>query len=223
MTEPSWEEVDRFVERQLIAPDDGLDGALAASDAAGLPSIQVSPLQGKFLHLLVASLGVHRALEVGTLGGFSTIWIARGLAPGGRVVTLELEPKHAEVARANLVRAGVGDRVEIRLGPALASLAKLVEEHAEPFDFVFLDADKPSTAEYFDAAMRLTHPGSVLVVDNVVRGGSLADLQRPDPSAEGMRRFLAQLAAEPRASGTVLQTVGRKGHDGFALVRVVRA
>ncbi len=215
-----WRAVDEYLEGELLPRDEGLEGAVAASEAAGLPSIQVSPLQGKLLHLLVASLGARRALELGLLGGYSTIWIARALAPGGRVVSLELEPRHAEVARANLARAGVADRVEIRVGPALDTLRTMIADGTEPFDFAFLDADKPRTAEYFEGAMQLVRPGGVIVVDNVVRHLAVLAGDTPDPGTEGMRRFLARVAAEPRARGTVIQTVGRKGYDGFALLRV---
>jgi len=221
MAEERWGEVDDFLDALLIAPDPALEAALRTSAAAGLPSIQVSPSQGKWLHLLALAVQARRILEVGTLGGYSTIWLARALPPEGRLVTLELDPVHAEVARANLVRAGVADRVEIRLGKALETLPKLADERAGPFDVTFIDADKPPTAEYFDWAVRLSHRGSVIVVDNVVRGGSVADAYDGDPKVEGIRRFLDRLAHEPRVHATVLQTVGRKGYDGFALAVVV--
>ena len=221
MSEERWGEVDDFLDALLIAPDPALEAALRTSAAAGLPSIQVSPSQGKWLHLLALAVRARRILEVGTLGGYSTIWLARALPPEGRLVTLELDPVHAEVARANLVRAGVADRVVIRLGKALETLPKLADERAGPFDVTFIDADKPPTAEYFDWAVRLSHRGSVIVVDNVVRGGSVADAYDGDPKVEGIRRFLDRLAHELRVHATVLQTVGRKGYDGFALAVVV--
>jgi len=170
-----WAAVDGYLSSLLVPPDDGLDAALAASEAAGLPLIAVTPNQGKLLHLLARVHGATRILEIGTLGGYSTIWLARALAPGGHMVTLELDPVHAEVARASLERAGLGERVSVRVGRAVDSLAALAAEGAGPFDFVFVDADKPSNPEYFEWAMRLTRPGSVIVVDNVVRQGAIAD------------------------------------------------
>lgn len=220
MSDARWEKVDNYVEQLLIRPDDGLDAALRESASAGLPAIQVTPSQGKFLHLLVAGLGVRRILEIGTLGGYSAIWMARALPEDGRIVTLEADPRHAEVARSNLARAGVSRKVDVRVGPALTTLPGIAREGGEPFDLVFIDADKPNTAEYFDWAIRLTRPGAVVVVDNVVRQGALSDPSSPDPNVQGMRRFLERVAKEPQAQGTVLQTVGAKGYDGFALVRL---
>jgi len=220
MTDPKWDAADRYIETTVVPADDALAEALRASAAAGLPDIQVSPAQGRLLELLVAGTGAHRVLEVGTLGGYSAICMARGLPPGGRLVSLEAEPRHAEVARANVARAGLSDQVEIRVGRAIDSLPMLAAEHAAPFDLIFIDADKPSTAAYFDWAMKLARPGALIVVDNVVRQGSLADAQSTDANVVGMRRFLERVAAEPRARATVIQTVGRKGYDGFALVRV---
>jgi predicted O-methyltransferase YrrM len=212
-----WETVDDYIARLFVGEDPGLDGALAASREAGLPPINVAPNQGKLLHLLVRALGARSVLEVGTLAGYSTIWLARALPKEGRVVTLELEPRHAEVARRNFERAGLDDMISLRLGRALDSLAELVEEGAGPFDFVFIDADKQSNADYFEWALRLTKPGSVIVVDNVVRDGAVVDTDNDDPAILGTRRLNERMAAEPRVSVTEVQTVGVKGHDGFAL------
>ena len=222
MAEGRWREVDEWVDALFNPPDAALEAALEASAAAGLPAIQVSPSQGKWLHLLASLIEARSILEIGTLGGYSTIWLARALPPDGRLVTLEVDPKHAEVARANLRRAGVAGRVEIRLGRALETLPRLATEGAGPFDLTFIDADKPSTAEYFDWAVRLSHPGSVIVVDNVVRRGAVADPADLDPNVRGIRRFLERMAREPRVQSTVIQTVGRKGYDGFAFAVVSR-
>jgi predicted O-methyltransferase YrrM len=213
-----WNEVDAFVEATLIAPDEALDAALAASAAAGLPAIAVTPAQGKLLHLLARVHRARRILELGTLGGYSTIWLARALPADGRLVTLELSDRYAQVARASIERAGLAELVELRVGPALDSLARLAEERVEPFDLVFVDADKQSTPAYFEASLALTRPGGVIVVDNVVRGGALADPGTEDAGAQGMRRFHELLAAEPRVQATTIQTVGGKGYDGFTLV-----
>jgi predicted O-methyltransferase YrrM len=221
MAEERWREVDDFLDALLIAPDPALEEALRASAAAGLPAIQVSPSQGKWLHLLARIVGARRVLEVGTLGGYSTIWLARALPPNGRLLTLELDERHAEVARANLHRAGVADRVEIRVGPALATFPRIAAEGGGPFDLTFIDADKPNTWEYFDWAVRLSHSGSAIVVDNVVRRGTVADSADRDPNVQGMRRFLDRLAHDPRVQSTAIQTVGRKGYDGFVLAVVV--
>ena len=220
MPDERWAEIDRWFEQRLVPSDAALTAALDASAAAGLPPIQVPPNQGKLLQLLVAAQGARRVLEIGTLGGYSTIWLARGLAEGGRVVTLEVDPHHAEVARTNLVTAGLADVVDVRVGPALETLPVLDAEGAGPFDLTFIDADKPGTADYFGWAVRLSRPGALIVVDNVVRGGAVADDATDDPNALGIRRFVAAAAAEPRVSATVLQTVGAKGHDGFAVVTV---
>jgi len=222
VAEGRWREVDEWVDALFNPPDAALEAALEASAAAGLPAIQVSPSQGKWLHLLASLIEARSILEIGTLGGYSTIWLARALPPDGRLVTLEVDPKHAEVARANLRRAGVAGRVEIRLGRALETLPRLATEGAGPFDLTFIDADKPSTAEYFDWAVRLSHPGSVIVVDNVVRRGAVADPADLDPNVRGIRRFLERMAREPRVQSTVIQTVGRKGYDGFAFAVVSR-
>jgi predicted O-methyltransferase YrrM len=217
-----WTRVDDYLSRTLVPDDAALAAALTASDAAGLPAIQVTPNQGRFLELLARSLGARAILELGTLGGYSTLWLARGLAPGGRLVTLEAEARHAEVARASFARAGLSEIISIRVGPALDMLPKLVAEGAGPFDLVFIDADKPSLPDYFQWSLRLSRPGTVLVVDNVVRDGEVADAGSADPSVQGVRRMNALIAAEPRVSATALQTVGSKGYDGFAFVLVER-
>lgn len=223
MTQPqdTWSAVDRYIGNFFTPPDSALDQALSLSAERGLPAIAVSPPQGKMLHLLARAIGARRILEVGTLGGYSAIWLARALPPGGKLITLESDAKHAEVARANLANAGLVESVEIMVGPALETLPRLVAEQYQPFDFVFIDADKPSTADYFTLSLKLTHVGSVIVVDNVVREGEVADVRTTDPNAAGMRRFNAVLAAERRVSATQVQTVGSKGYDGFALALVV--
>ena len=193
---------------------------LAASAAAGLPAINVTAPQGRLLQLFVRMSGARSVLEVGTLGGYSTIWLARALPAGGRVVTLEIDSRHADVARANFARTGVDGMIDLRLGPARETLAMLATEPHEPFDLIFIDADKESTAEYFAFALRLSRPGSVIVVDNVVRDGAVADAGTTDPRVLGVRRFIDQLAAEATVSATVIQTVGSKGYDGFALAVV---
>jgi predicted O-methyltransferase YrrM len=220
MSQDTWKAVDEFFGPFVTPPDPALDAALAASDAAGLPPIQVTPAQGKLLHLLARLVGARAVLEIGTLGGYSTIWLARALPAGGRVVTLEYEPRHAEVARANLARAGVSDLVDVRVGAALDTLPALEREGAGPFDLVFVDADKASIPEYFAWALRLTRPGAAIVVDNVVRGGAVADAGDESPDIRGIRRFAESLASEPRVSATVIQTVGAKSYDGFALAVV---
>lgn len=207
-------EVDRYIAGRLV-PDDPA-WVLAANAAAGLPAIDVSPAQGRFLALLLRIAGARRVLEIGTLGGYSTIWMARALPEGGRLVTLEADPHHAEVARANLERAGVAERVELRLGPAAATLPGL----EEPFDLIFIDADKPSNPLYLDWAVRLSRPGTVIVLDNVVRGGRITEAQSGDAGVEGTRAAFDLMAAHPRLSATALQTVGAKGWDGFALMVV---
>jgi predicted O-methyltransferase YrrM len=215
-----WSTVDRYFEEIVGVADPALAAALEASAAAGLPAIQVSPLQGRLLHLLARGIGARRILEIGTLGGYSTIWLARALPAGGQLVTLELEPKHAAVARTNLERAGVADRVEIRLGPAVESLGHLTAEKSAPFDLVFIDADKVPYPEYYEAAVRLSHPGSLLVVDNVVRRGDVAEPDPTDPQVAAVRRMFDRIAHDRRVAATVIQTVGVKGYDGFAVIRV---
>ncbi|HEV2756624.1 MAG TPA: O-methyltransferase [Actinomycetota bacterium] len=216
----AWSAVEDYVAALLVPRDEILDGALDASAAAGLPPHQVSAPEGKLLHLLASIRGARTILEIGTLGGYSTIWLARALPPDGRLVTLEAEPLHAEVARANLAAAGLGERVEVRAGNALGSLRELEDEGAGPFDFVFVDADKKSNPLYLEAVLRLTRPGSVVVADNVVRGGSLARGDTGDATIAGLRRFLEMIAADARLTATVVQTVGSKGHDGFLLAVV---
>jgi predicted O-methyltransferase YrrM len=220
MSQKIWSEVDAYVSGLFGDEDSALREAAAAGEAAGLPAISVSPVQGKLLQLLARVVGARAILEIGTLGGYSTIWLARALAPGGRLVSLEAEPKHAEVARANVARAGLDGTVEIHIGKALDLLPRLAAERRGPFDFVFVDADKPSTLDYFDWAVRLSRPGGLIVVDNVVRDGGLVDPGSADRDVLGMRRFTEGLAADRRVSATVLQTVGKKGHDGFAVARV---
>jgi predicted O-methyltransferase YrrM len=216
MGDQLWADVDNYLADLLVGRDDALDRALTDSDAAGLPSIAVAPNQGKLLHILARAIQARDILEIGTLGGYSTIWLARALAPGGRLVTLEADPKHAEVARANLGRAGLAGSVEIRIGPALATLPSL----AGPFDLVFIDADKENNPEYFGWAVRLTRPGGLIVVDNVIRGGAVIDADNDDSRVQGTRRFHEVLAAEPKVLATAIQTVGSKGHDGLAIALV---
>jgi predicted O-methyltransferase YrrM len=220
MTDERWTAVDRYVAGLLVPSDPALDAAVAANANAGLPAHDVSPPQGRMLELLARMRGALRILEVGTLGAYSTIWLARALGPGGRLVTLEREPRYAEVARANHARAGLAGVVEVRVGPALETLPALAAEGAEPFELVFLDADKQSAAEYLRWALRLTAPGSLIVADNVVRGGALADPDSDDPRVQGVRALHALIAAEPSLCATTIQTVGAKGYDGFTLALV---
>jgi predicted O-methyltransferase YrrM len=218
---PEWTAVDNFLNATLLPDDPALTAALADNAAAGLPTIDVAPNQGKFLHLLARIANARRILEVGTLGGYSTIWLARALPAEGRLVSLEVNPHHAAVAAANVARAGLSELVDIRIGPALDTLAQLAADGAGPFDFIFLDADKPPSAEYLTAAMRLARPGTVIVADNVIREGKVIDAASTDPAAQGVRRMLQQMAADPRLSATALQTVGSKGWDGFAMAIVL--
>lgn len=220
MSQELWTAVDAELGGLLIASDPVLEAALRASAEAGLPSIQVSALQGKLLSLLARAVGAGRILEVGTLGGYSTIWLARALPDHGRLLTLELDPRHAEVARANLVAAGLADRVEVMVGTAAETLASLVANRAEPFDLVFIDADKESIPEYFGRALELARPGTLVVVDNVIRGGKVIEDTSADPAVQAIRRFNEMVAATPHAEATTIQTVGVKGHDGFSLVLV---
>lgn len=218
--QPIWVEVEDYIAGKLVPADPALDAARAANAEADLPAIDVSPVEGKLLHLLARSINARRVLEIGTLGGYSTIWMARALPADGRVVTLELEQKHAEIAQANLERAGVAHLVEIRVGPALDSLEKLEKETPEPFDLVFIDADKSNNANYLKWALRFSRPGSLIVVDNVIRDGAVADAGSRDAGVQGSRRMFDALAAEPRLIATALQTVGSKGYDGFAIALV---
>jgi predicted O-methyltransferase YrrM len=217
-----WTKVDRYFGDLLAHADPTLDAALKANEQAGLPQINVTSLQGKFLEFLVRVSGARRVLEIGTLGGYSTIWFARALPEGGRVVTLELDPHHARVARSNLQNAGVLDRVDLRVGPALETLATLVTENAEPFNLIFIDADKQGYPQYLQWSLRLSRPGTVIVADNVVREGRVIEANCDDADVQGVQQFTELLAAEPRLSATVLQTVGAKGYDGFALAVVLR-
>lgn len=215
MTRAQWAEVDDYVMDRLIGPDVDLDAALVDSEKAGLPAIAVSGPQGKLLHLLARSVGAKRILEVGTLGGYSTIWLARALPEDGRLVTLEIDGDHARVARTNLDRAGVTGRVDIRLGPALETMAALAQEGQEPFDLVFIDADKENIPAYFDWAVKLSRSGGVIITDNVVRDGALVDAGTTDPRVLGVRAFHEMLASRPDVEATTIQTVGAKGYDGF--------
>jgi predicted O-methyltransferase YrrM len=221
MKQDQWTKVDRYITDSLLPADPILDAALEANAAAGLPPIDVAPNQGKLLQMLAQLRGARRILEIGTLGGYSTIWLARALPAGGRLVTLEADPKHAEVARANITRAGLLDRVEIRVGLALDSLRRLEEEGTEPFDLIFIDADKPNNSEYLKWALKFSRVGSLIVTDNVVRSGQVIDAANSDPRVQGARHFFEMLGAEPRLSATALQTVGSKGYDGFAMALVI--
>jgi predicted O-methyltransferase YrrM len=209
------------VDGLLVPPDQVLDAARQAAADAGLPPISVSPGQGQLLQVLARGLGARRILEIGTLGGYSTIWLARALPPGGRLISLEAEARHAEVARANLALAGLAAVAEVRLGRAQDTLPQLHAAGEGPFDLIFIDADKPGYPGYLDWSVRLSRPGSMIVADNVVRNGAVADPASPDADVQGVRRFIERLAAEPRVSATVIQTVGRKGYDGFALAVVL--
>lgn len=220
MTQDTWTAVDRLFAETLRLSDAATEAALAASAAAGLPEIQVSPAQGKQVHVLALAVRARRILEIGTLGGYSAIWLARALPEDGRLVTLELDPRHAQVARENIERAGLSARVEVRVGPAIETLAAM-GEHDGPFDLVFIDADKQSSTEYFDHALRLSRPGTLIVVDNAVRGGRVADPVDEDESARGMRRLLERLRDERRVAATGVQTVGEKGYDGYLIATVL--
>jgi len=223
MSEELWTAVDRYIVENLIPSEPVLDEALRANAAAGLPAIDVAPNQGKFLHLLARIQGAKRILEIGTLGGYSTIWLARALPSDGRLVTLEAEAKHAKVARANIERAGLSSLVEVRLAPASESLAQLHREGVPPFDLIFIDANKESYPEYLEGSLLLSRPGTVIVGDNAIRDGAVIDPQDPDPRVQGVRRFFAMIAADPRLDATALQTVGGKGYDGFILAVVKSA
>lgn len=223
MEDRRWTAVDRYFADLLLPADEALEGALEAAARAGLPAIHVSPLQGRLLEVLARARGARRILEIGTLAGYSTIWMARALPPGGRLVTLEADARHAAVARENLARAGLAGVVELHLGPALETLPRLAAEGAGPFDLVFIDADKPSYPEYLEWSLRLTRPGSLIIADNVVREGKVVDAASADPNVLGTRRFNERLAAEPRLRATAVQTVGTKGYDGFAIAVVVGA
>jgi predicted O-methyltransferase YrrM len=221
MNDDRWDAVDAYTTGQLQAADPVLEAAIR--DSASLPNIAVSPAQGQFLNVLARAIHARRILEIGTLGGYSAIWMGRALPDDGRLISLELDEHHAEVARGNIARAGLDGKVEVRVGAALDSLARLRAEHGEPFDLVFIDADKRNTPAYFSAAVDLSYPGSLIVVDNVVRQGKLIDTDSDDPDAEGMRRLIEQMGADRRIAPAVIQTVGVKGWDGFAFALVVGA
>jgi predicted O-methyltransferase YrrM len=217
----SWKQVDRYISDQLIPADKVLDEAQAANAAAGLPAIDVAPNQGKFLHLLVRVAGARKILEIGTLGGYSTTWLARALPKDGLLITLEFDAKHAEVARKNIARAGLDGVVTVRQGAALDTLPKLVEEHAGPFDLIFIDADKKNIPNYLAWSLKLSRKGTLILVDNVIRDGEVIDASSEDPNVQGARQLFDALKSEPRLQATALQTVGSKGHDGFAMAVVV--
>ncbi|MFE2265750.1 O-methyltransferase [Streptomyces griseosporeus] len=216
-----WDDVDFYFSSHLAPDDDALQAALRDSEAAQLPHVNVTAPQGKLLRLLAEMQGARAILEIGTLGGYSTIWLARALPADGRLISLEYSAKHAEIATRNIARAGLDKVVEVRVGPALESLPKLADENPPPFDLVFIDADKANNAHYVEWALRLTRAGSVIVVDNVVRGGRVADSDSTEPDIQGTRAAIELIAAHPRLSGTAIQTVGSKGYDGFALARVL--
>jgi len=221
MTEERFEAVDRYLGELYVPAEDALTATLAANAAARLPAIAVSPMQGKLLQILARMVGARRILEIGTLGGYSTLWLAGALPADGRLITLELDARHATVARANFVRAGLADRIEVREGPALKSIEALHAEGADPFDFFFIDADKVNSPNYVTWALKLAHPGSVIVIDNVIRDGAIIDPNSRDPAVLGTRRLHDLLASEPRLSATAIQTVGDKGYDGFAIALVI--
>jgi predicted O-methyltransferase YrrM len=220
MAQDQWTAVDRYINDLLLPPDSVLDATLQASAEAGLPLHNVSPSQGKLLFLLARIQGARTILEIGTLGGYSTIWLARALPADGHLVTLEADPKHAQVAHSNIVRAGLSDVVELRLGQALNTLPQLAAEGRGPFDLIFIDADKPNNPDYFKWALKLSRRGSLIIADNVVRNGAVVDVASDDPSVQGVRRFFELVAAEPHVSATAIQTVGCKGYDGFAIAIV---
>ncbi len=216
----NWIAVDEYLTDRLVEDDPALAAALKDSAKAGLPPINVSPNQGKFLMLLAQAIGARRILEIGTLGGYSAIWLARALPADGRLLSLEADPAYAELARANLARAGLTEKVEVRVGRAQDTLPELIAEGAAPFDLIFIDADKPSTPDYYQWSVELARRGSLIVVDNVVREGRVIDAKSDSPHIQGLRRFFDLAAADSRVSGTAIQTVGAKGHDGLAILRV---
>jgi predicted O-methyltransferase YrrM len=220
MNQEQWAAVDRYIGETVVPSDSALDAALEASTKAELPAIAVTANQGKLLHILARLVDARRVLEIGTLGGYSTIWLARALPKGGHVITLEVNPKHAEVARANVARAGLASAVEIRLGAALESLPKLLTEKLGPFDLMFIDADKANIPQYFTWSLKLSRPGSLIIVDNVVRKGAVIDADSDDPDVQGVRRLNEVLAKEKRVTATTIQTVGSKGYDGFTIALV---
>src|SRR5262245_5853043 len=220
MSKKTWSAVDQYIIQQLVPSDPALDAVLEVSSAAGLPAINVSPNQGKLLNLIARLASVRKVLEIGTLAGYSTIWLARALPADGRLITLEYDPKHAEIAGANIKRAGLDEIVELRVGAALDTLPRLAAEGLGPFDLIFIDADKPNTTAYFDWALKLSRQGSLIIVDNVVRDGAVADPKSTDENVKGMRRFFNRLATGPRVDASALQTVGSKGYDGLAAALV---
>ncbi|MGH7881607.1 MAG: O-methyltransferase [Candidatus Dormibacteraceae bacterium] len=220
MNNERWGAVDSYLMDLLTPEDPALTAALEASQEAGLPQINVSPVQGQFLHLLARALRARNILEIGTLGGYSTIWLARALSQEGRLVTLEMDPEHAAVARGNFERAGLSKIIELRLGAALETLPHLASEGHGNFDLIFIDADKPNIPEYFKWALKLSHRGTLIIIDNVIRQGSVADAESNDPTIQGVRRLFELIANEPRVSPAALQTVGNKGYDGFAFALV---
>jgi predicted O-methyltransferase YrrM len=221
MAQDIWTTVDTYIANLFIAPDFALEAALDSSKAAGLPTINVSAAQGKLLHLLARIQGARKILELGTLGGYSTIWLARALPPDGRLISLEIDPRRTEIARANIARAELANVVEIRQGPAIDSLQQLVTEGRGPFDLIFIDADKPGYAEYLKWCLKLSRPGTLMIADNVIRKGAVADPASDDENVQGIRKFNEVLAAEKRVTTTVIQTVGCKGYDGLALILVI--
>ncbi|TQK75340.1 putative O-methyltransferase YrrM [Brevibacillus sp. AG162] len=220
MSREQWTAVDHYFTDKLLEADSVLDTVLQVNAAAGLPAIDVAPNQGKLLHLLARIQGARSILEIGTLGGYSTIWLARALPAGGRLITLEYDPKHAEVAQSNITRAGLDQIVEVKVGLALDSLIQLYKENQGPFDFIFIDADKKGNPDYFQWALKLSRKGTVIITDNVVRSGQVVDETSTDPNIVGVRQFTDMVAEEQRVSGTVVQTVGSKGYDGFAIMLV---
>ena len=221
MDETLWADVDHYITDVLVKADPVLDAALAASDAAGLPAISVSPNQGKLLQLAAQAIKAKCILEIGTLGGYSTIWLGRALPEGGRLISLEANEKHATVARSNIANAGLGDKVEVRLGRALETLPRIAAESKGPFDLAFIDADKQNNPEYFQWALTLSRPGSLIIIDNVVRDGAVANAASLDPDVLGVRRLNELMASDPRVFATAMQTVGIKGYDGFAIALVL--
>jgi predicted O-methyltransferase YrrM len=221
MAQEQWTAVDNYIEKLFLAPDFALEAALDSSKAAGLPTINVSATQGKLLNLLARVQGARSILELGTLGGYSTIWLARALPPEGRLISLEIDPKRAEIARSNIARAELANVVEIRVGHAVDSLQQMVTEGRAPFDLIFIDADKPGYAEYLKWCLKLSRPGTLIIADNVVRKGAVADAGSADENVQGIRKFNELLAAEKRVTTTVIQTVGCKGYDGLALILVI--
>lgn len=219
--DPKWAATEQYLEDLLAPGDEMLAHILEQNRTSALPSIDVPPLLGKFLALMIRVSGARRVLELGTLGGYSTLWMARALPSGGRLITLELEPKHAAIAQANFTKGGVTDRVEIRVGKAAESLRAMAETSEPPFDLIFLDADKQGLPEYLKLSLSLSRPGTVIIADNVVRDGKVADPQHPDPNVQGVQNFLQLASAEPRLSATALPTVGARGYDGFAMAVVL--